>query len=191
MHSWTVVCLSVSLSLSSSVSAFTQKPKSQTVEAGAIVVFEAQTEKENAKVRWQRDTKDITGSNKYTISEEGNKHLLTIGNVTPEDAGGYAVVSGSSKVKFELKIKQAEGGSEGFWYLYLCSPLSWPHFNPLRTIMSLFDCQLLALDNHTAPFSHPYALPHCVIPLNWDECQSFDCFCITFLNECYMFLSFC
>lgn len=83
------------------------------------MVFEAQTEREKAKVRWQRDSKDISGSNKYTISEDGNKHLLTIGNVTPDEAGGYAVVSGSSKVKFELKIKQAEGGSEGFLVLVL------------------------------------------------------------------------
>lgn len=94
-----------------------------------MVVFEAQTEKEDAKVRWQRDTKDITGNNKYTISAEDNKHLLTIGNVAPEDAGGYAVISGSSKVKFELKVKQAEGGSEGFWYL--CSLLHPDHISVL------------------------------------------------------------
>ncbi|GAA6096603.1 myosin-binding protein C, cardiac-type isoform X1 [Tachysurus ichikawai] len=94
--------------LSSSVSAFTKKPKSQSVEVGAKVVFEAQSEKEDTKVRWQRDTKDITGSDKYTISAEGNKHSLTISNAAPEDAGGYAVIAGGSKVKFELKIKEAE-----------------------------------------------------------------------------------
>ncbi|KAK3527738.1 hypothetical protein QTP86_002570 [Hemibagrus guttatus] len=90
------------------VSAFTKKPKSLTVEVGDMVVFEAQTEKEDAKVRWQRDTKDITGSDKYTISSEGNKHSLIISNAAPEDAAGYAVISGGSKVKFELKIKEAE-----------------------------------------------------------------------------------
>ncbi|XP_047660992.1 myosin-binding protein C, cardiac-type isoform X2 [Tachysurus fulvidraco] len=90
------------------VSAFTQKPKSQSVEVGAKVVFEAQSEKEDTKVRWQRDTKDITGSDKYTISAEGNKHSLTISNAAPEDAGGYAVIAGGSKVKFELKVKEAE-----------------------------------------------------------------------------------
>lgn len=98
--------------MSSSVSAFTKKPKSQIAEVGATVVFEAQTEKEDAKVRWQRGTKDITGSDKYTISAEGNKHLLTIRDAVPEDATGYVVISGGSKVKFELKIKQTEGGSE-------------------------------------------------------------------------------
>lgn len=98
-------------SLSFSVSTFTKKPKSQTAEAGATVVFEAQTEKESAKVRWQRDTKDITGSDKYTISAEGNKHSLTINNAGSEDAAGYAVISGGSKVKFELKINRTEGGS--------------------------------------------------------------------------------
>lgn len=105
--------------MSFSVSAFIKKPKSQTAEVGATVVFEAQTEKEDVKVRWQRDTKDITGSYKYTISAEGNKHSLVISNVAPEDATGYAVISGGSKVKFELKINETEGGSEGFWYLYL------------------------------------------------------------------------
>ncbi|XP_053472658.1 myosin-binding protein C, cardiac-type [Ictalurus furcatus] len=90
------------------VSAFIKKPKSQTVEVGATVVFEAQTEKEDVKVRWQRDTKDITGSYKYTISAEGNKHSLVISNVAPEDATGYAVISGGSKVKFELKINETE-----------------------------------------------------------------------------------
>ncbi|XP_058237283.1 myosin-binding protein C, cardiac-type [Hemibagrus wyckioides] len=90
------------------VSAFTKKPKSLTVEVGAMVLFEAQTEKEDAKVRWQRDTKDITGSDKYIISAEGNKHSLTISNAAPEDAAGYAVISGGSKVKFELKVKEAE-----------------------------------------------------------------------------------
>lgn len=113
----------------SSVSAFTKKPKSQIAEVGATVVFEAQTEKEDAKVRWQRDTKDITGSDKYTISAEGNKHSLTISNASPEDAAGYVVISGGSKVKFELKIKQAEGGSEGFWYL--CSLLHPDHTSVL------------------------------------------------------------
>ncbi|XP_046696059.1 myosin-binding protein C, cardiac-type isoform X1 [Silurus meridionalis] len=89
-------------------SAFIKKPKYQTAEVGATVIFEAQTEKENAKVRWQRDDRDITGSIKYTISAEGNKHFLTISNVGPDDATGYAIISGGSKVKFELKIKEPE-----------------------------------------------------------------------------------
>ncbi|KAM9493292.1 myosin-binding protein C, cardiac-type [Clarias gariepinus] len=90
------------------VSAFAKKPKNHTAEVGATVIFEAQTEKEDAKVRWQREAKDITGGDKYIISSEGNKHTLTISNAAPEDAAGYAVISGSSKVKFELKIQQAE-----------------------------------------------------------------------------------
>lgn len=96
--------------LPSPVSAFIKKPKSQTAEAGAKVVFEAETEKADTKVRWQRDAKDITSSDKYIISAEGNKHSLTINNAAPEDAAGYAVIAGGSKVKFELKVKEAEGG---------------------------------------------------------------------------------
>ncbi|TRY93258.1 hypothetical protein DNTS_000092 [Danionella cerebrum] len=90
------------------VSAFTKKPKSQTAEVGTTVLFEADTEKPDAKVRWQRDSKDISSSDKYVISAEGNKHSLTITNVQKEDAVGYAVIAGMSKVKFELKITQPE-----------------------------------------------------------------------------------
>uniref|UniRef100_A0A3B4CE45 Myosin-binding protein C, cardiac-type n=1 Tax=Pygocentrus nattereri TaxID=42514 RepID=A0A3B4CE45_PYGNA len=89
-------------------SAFIKKPKCQTAEVGATVVFEAETEKADARVRWQRDAKDITASDKYVISAEGNKHSLTINNVAPEDAAGYAIIAGASKVKFELKITEAE-----------------------------------------------------------------------------------
>ncbi len=96
--------------LTSSVSAFTKKPKTQTAEIGATVIFEAETEKPDIKVRWQRDSKDIASSYKYTISAEGNMHSLTINNIVREDAVGYAVIAGVSKVKFELKIKESEGG---------------------------------------------------------------------------------
>ncbi|KAK2913819.1 hypothetical protein Q8A67_002218 [Cirrhinus molitorella] len=90
------------------VSAFTKKPKSQTAEIGATVIFETETEKPDVKVRWQRDSKDISSSYKYTISAEGNIHSLTINNIVQEDAVGYAVIAGVSKVKFELKIKESE-----------------------------------------------------------------------------------
>uniref|UniRef100_A0A671MN74 Myosin-binding protein C, cardiac-type-like n=1 Tax=Sinocyclocheilus anshuiensis TaxID=1608454 RepID=A0A671MN74_9TELE len=90
------------------VSAFTKKPKTQTAEIGATVIFEAETEKTDVKVRWQRDSKDIASSYKYTISAEGNMHSLTINNIVQEDAVGYAVIAGVSKVKFELKIKESE-----------------------------------------------------------------------------------
>uniref|UniRef100_A0A8C1YKY4 Myosin binding protein C, cardiac n=1 Tax=Cyprinus carpio TaxID=7962 RepID=A0A8C1YKY4_CYPCA len=93
--------------LTPSVSAFTKKPKTQTAEIGATVIFEAETEKP-VKVRWLRDSKDIASSYKYTISAEGNLHSLTINNIAQEDALGYAVIAGMSKVKFELKIKESE-----------------------------------------------------------------------------------
>uniref|UniRef100_A0A4W4GKL3 Myosin-binding protein C, cardiac-type n=1 Tax=Electrophorus electricus TaxID=8005 RepID=A0A4W4GKL3_ELEEL len=90
------------------LSSFSKKPKSQTAELRAVVIFEAETEKADAKVRWQRDAKDITVSDKYTIIAEGNKHSLTINNAGPEDVAEYAVIAGTSKVKFELKIRDAE-----------------------------------------------------------------------------------
>ncbi len=57
----------------------------------------------------------------------GNMHSLTINNIVQEDAVGYAVIAGVSKVKFELKIKESEGG----WCLDGDSRL--PVFNTLFT----------------------------------------------------------
>ena len=94
----------------SSVSAFAKKPKPQVAEEGSSVVFEVETEKADAKVRWQCNTKDITSGGKYVVTAEGNKHSLTIPAVTMADGVGYAVIAGGSKVKFELKVKAKEGG---------------------------------------------------------------------------------
>ncbi|KFW03747.1 Myosin-binding protein C, cardiac-type, partial [Eurypyga helias] len=90
------------------VSAFTKKPKTTEVTAGSTAVFEAETEKAGNKVKWQRAGTEITESEKYVIKAEGNKHSLTINNVGKEDDVTYAVIAGSSKVKFELKVKEPE-----------------------------------------------------------------------------------
>ncbi|RMC00319.1 hypothetical protein DUI87_22926 [Hirundo rustica rustica] len=90
------------------VSAFTKKPKTTEVTAGNTAVFEAETEKSGIKVKWQRAGTEITESEKFVIKTEGNKHSLTINNVGKEDDVTYAVIAGSSKVKFELKVKEPE-----------------------------------------------------------------------------------
>ncbi|PKU33099.1 myosin-binding protein cardiac-type [Limosa lapponica baueri] len=94
--------------LKKTVSAFTKKPKTTEVTAGSTAVFEAETEKAGIKVKWQRAGTEITESEKYVIKAEGNKHSLTINNVGKEDDVTYAVIAGSSKVKFELKVKEPE-----------------------------------------------------------------------------------
>ncbi|KAF7661839.1 hypothetical protein LDENG_00252570 [Lucifuga dentata] len=86
------------------VSAFAKKPKTQEAEEGSSVVFEAETEKPDAKVKWQCNIKDIANGNRYVITANGNKHSLTIKAITMEDANVYAVIAGGSKVKFELKV---------------------------------------------------------------------------------------
>ncbi|XP_026176386.1 myosin-binding protein C, cardiac-type [Mastacembelus armatus] len=86
------------------VSAFAKKPKSQEAEEGSSVVFEAEAEKPDAKVKWQCNSKDIANGSKYVIRVDGNKHSLTINAITKEDANTYAVIAGGSKVKFELKV---------------------------------------------------------------------------------------
>ncbi|KAK2532362.1 hypothetical protein Q9233_005378 [Columba guinea] len=90
------------------VSAFTKKPRTTEVTAGSTAVFEAETEKAGIKVKWQRAGTEISESEKYIIKAEGNKHSLTINNVGKEDDVTYAVIAGSSKVKFELKVKEPE-----------------------------------------------------------------------------------
>ena len=74
------------------------------------MIFEAQTEKLDAKVKWQCNSKDIASGNKYVITADGNKHSLTIKAITKEDANVYAVIAGGSKVKFELKVLSKPGG---------------------------------------------------------------------------------
>lgn len=74
------------------------------------MVFEAETEKPDAKVKWQCNSKDIASNNKYVITANGNKHSLTIKAITKEDANVYAVIAGGSKVKFELKVVSKPGG---------------------------------------------------------------------------------
>ncbi|XP_025072436.1 myosin-binding protein C, cardiac-type isoform X3 [Alligator sinensis] len=71
-------------------------------------MFEAETEKAGIKVKWQRAGAEITESKKYIIKSEGNKHSLTINNIEKDDDVTYAVIAGSSKVKFELKVKEPE-----------------------------------------------------------------------------------
>lgn len=79
-------------------------------------MFEAETEKSGIKVKWQRAGTEITESEKYLIKTEGNKHSLTINNVGKEDDVTYAVIAGSSKVKFELKVKEPGTFPMQFWF---------------------------------------------------------------------------
>nr|XP_012644579.1 myosin-binding protein C, cardiac-type isoform X3 [Microcebus murinus] len=90
------------------VSAFSKKPRSMEVAAGSPAVFEAQTERAGVKVRWQRGGNDIGASDKYILAAEGTRHTLTVRDVGPADQGSYAVIAGSSKVKFDLKVIEAE-----------------------------------------------------------------------------------
>lgn len=90
-----------------SVSAFSKKPRSAEVAAGSPAVFEAETERSGVKVRWQRGGSDISASDKYGLAAEGTRHTLTVRDVGPADQGSYAVIAGSSKVKFDLKVIEA------------------------------------------------------------------------------------
>ncbi|XP_027436875.1 myosin-binding protein C, cardiac-type isoform X1 [Zalophus californianus] len=90
------------------VSAFSKKPRSVEVAAGSPVVFEAETERPGVKVRWLRGGSDISAGDKYGLAAEGTRHTLTVRDVGPADQGSYAVIAGSSKVKFDLKVIEAE-----------------------------------------------------------------------------------
>ncbi|KAM6158298.1 myosin-binding protein C, cardiac-type [Rhynchocyon petersi] len=90
------------------VSAFSKKPRSAEVAAGSSAKFEAETERAGVKVRWQREGCDISASDKYNLTTEGTRHVLTVQDAGPADQGTYAVIAGSSKVKFDLKVIEAE-----------------------------------------------------------------------------------
>uniref|UniRef100_A0A8C0R7U4 Myosin binding protein C3 n=1 Tax=Canis lupus dingo TaxID=286419 RepID=A0A8C0R7U4_CANLU len=92
------------------VSAFSKKPRSAEVAAGSPAVFEAETERSGVKVRWQRGGSDISASDKYGLAAEGTRHTLTVRDVGPADQGSYAVIAGSSKVKFDLKVIETVPG---------------------------------------------------------------------------------
>lgn len=99
----------------SSVSAFNKKPRSVEVTTGSAAVFEAETERAGVKVRWQRDGSDVGASDKYGLAAEGKRHTLTVRDVCPADQGSYAVIAGSSKVKFDLKVTEAGKGLPTFF----------------------------------------------------------------------------
>lgn len=90
-----------------SVSAFSKKPRSAEVAAGSPAVFEAETERAGVKVRWQKGGSDISASEKFGLAAEGTRHTLTVRDAGPADQGSYAVIAGSSKVKFDLKVIEA------------------------------------------------------------------------------------
>lgn len=77
------------------------------------MVFEAETEKPDAKVKWQSNSKDVVTGGRYAIAADGNRHSLTIRDVNREDANTYAVIAGGSKVKFDLKVVSKPGGRTG------------------------------------------------------------------------------
>lgn len=86
-------------------------------------------------MRWQREGSDIAASDKYCLVAEGRRHTLTVQDVGPADQGCYAVIAGSSKVKFDLKVIEAgrslvshPGGTGAALLLALaaCSPLHTP-----------------------------------------------------------------
>lgn len=94
-------------SIGPSVSAFSKKPRSVEVAAGSPAVFEAETDRAGVKVRWQRGGRDISASDKFGLAAEGTRHTLTVRDVGAADQGSYAVIAGSSKVKFDLKVVEA------------------------------------------------------------------------------------
>ncbi|KAG8430709.1 hypothetical protein GDO86_020095, partial [Hymenochirus boettgeri] len=91
---------------------FTKKPKTEVVLVGGAVTFEAETENPGLKVKWQRNNLDITPDEKFLINSDGKQHSLTIKNASAEDEVVYAVIAGTSKVKFELKVKEQEKSEE-------------------------------------------------------------------------------
>ncbi|XP_030880509.1 myosin-binding protein C, cardiac-type isoform X2 [Leptonychotes weddellii] len=89
------------------VSAFSKKPRSAEAAAGSPAVFEAETERSGVNARCLRGGSDLRAGDKYGPAAEGTRHTLTVRDVGPADQGPYAVIAGSSKVKFDLKVIEA------------------------------------------------------------------------------------
>ncbi|XP_041053921.1 myosin-binding protein C, cardiac-type isoform X2 [Carcharodon carcharias] len=94
-------------------SSFTKKPRSAVLNTGSNATFTAETEKGVVKVRWQWDGVDMVPSERWSITSDGTRHTLTIHSVSTLDNGVYAVIAGSSKVKFELKVKEPGKAEDG------------------------------------------------------------------------------
>nr|XP_042705216.1 myosin-binding protein C, cardiac-type isoform X7 [Chrysemys picta bellii] len=114
-------------------SAFTKKPKTTEVVEGDTAVFEAETEKTGIKVKWQRAGAEMFENEKYIIKAEGNKHSLTINNIGREDDATYAVIAGSSKVKFDLKVKEPEKSEAVLPTEAVCTPMVSESPTPAET----------------------------------------------------------
>ena len=72
---------------------FTEPLKNITVaKLGTDAAFECSVNKENARVQWLKDGREIALGGKYTAEVDGKSYRLKIRNVTGDDSAEYAIV---------------------------------------------------------------------------------------------------
>ncbi|XP_010126870.1 PREDICTED: obscurin-like, partial [Chlamydotis macqueenii] len=72
--------------------------------SGKQAEFVSETSEANIMVKWYKDGKEITASNKFTMEDKGKLHKLVASAVTKEDEGIYTCKIGDDTLIFDLKV---------------------------------------------------------------------------------------
>ena len=78
------------------------------VEVGQIpgtATLECEISEEGVPVKWYRDNKVLSPSNKYKMIDEGTVHKLEISDVDGEDEGKYSVIAKGQKSEASLFVE--------------------------------------------------------------------------------------
>nr|XP_060639353.1 obscurin [Anolis sagrei ordinatus] len=70
--------------------------------------FSCEVAQAKTDVKWLKDGKVITASNKFKIETEGKKRKLLVQQVEKKDAGVYTCEAGGQKLAFKLTVSEAE-----------------------------------------------------------------------------------
>ena len=80
--------------------------------------------KPDLRVRWKRNNRDISNSEKYVIKVDKNHHFLHITNAELKDDAEYTCDAGDTKTVAKLRVKGKDSvsyiaaiGSSSFWIL--------------------------------------------------------------------------
>lgn len=84
------------------------------IDVGQIpgsATFECELDKADVPVKWYRDNKVLTPSDKYIMMDEGAVHKLEVKDIDGEDEGLYSVIAKGQKSEASLFV---EGKGQGY-----------------------------------------------------------------------------
>ena len=85
---------------------FTKPLEDQTVEEEATASLECEVSRENAEVRWFRDTQEIRKTKKYDLIVDGRKRRLIIHGCTLDDSKTYTCDAKEFKTSAFLNVER-------------------------------------------------------------------------------------